>query len=187
MPILLLMGFATNAQHNITLKEYGSVYYKRGLIGTGITYVKDLNNIRDKYVGTWRGTRDGKTVTFYIEKYTRVSDLSTPNITFDELLIRYRITAGSNVIIDTTSLEDTNPLVISSSYLANSGSYVFHYIAKESKCGQSGHLYVDYDSVNTQLRTTINLEHRFVDGAQCKGVDLYKYIPKYLVLSKISN
>ena len=37
----------------------------------GIRHIKDVNGVLDKYVGTWKGTFDGKQIELVITKLTR--------------------------------------------------------------------------------------------------------------------
>lgn len=95
---------------------------KKNYIGTGIslpdnvTYIKDVNNILDRYVGIWKGDYDGKNYQLIITKY-----INTYNgIMEDCLLMRYLITGVNGAIIeDTRILSDNSPYVVESRYLQN--------------------------------------------------------------------
>ncbi|WP_419870603.1 DUF6705 family protein [Chryseobacterium sp. CT-SW4] len=57
-------------------------------------YLKDMNNELDKYVGTWKGVRDGKTYEFNFIKKENVGE----NIKWDKLLGRLKITTASGIL-----------------------------------------------------------------------------------------
>jgi hypothetical protein len=104
-------------------------------------HVKDINNLLDKFVGTWVGTFDNKDYEFRVLKYTRISTISDKK--FDKLLIRYKITNNfGKVMANTLNLPNESPLVIKGSYLAATGSYVLNYIGLNHNCGQNGSIFI---------------------------------------------
>lgn len=63
-------------------------------------YIKDVNNLLDKFIGTWTGTFDNKSYEFGITKQT----VSFLGISIDRLIIKYVITDNvtNQVIVDTS-------------------------------------------------------------------------------------
>lgn len=104
-------------------------------------HVKDVNNLLNKYVGTWKGVYDGKNYEFKIVKHTDVS--TDRNLKFDELLIRYKITNSFGTVIATT-LDQPNDhySVMQGGSLRKSGVYVLGYNGYDSDCGQNGNVYL---------------------------------------------
>ena len=66
---------------------------KHGLLNGG--YIKDVNNVLDKFVGTWKGTQNSKNYEFVIVKVTKNDGV----LKEDKLLMRYKITDSNGVII----------------------------------------------------------------------------------------
>ncbi len=180
--VVFLIGIWANAQ-TISVEDHGLNYVgKKSLVKAGITYVKDVNNVLDKYVGTWVGENDGKHISFVVKKVTYTTRFA--KIKFDKLLIKH-ITKVNGVIVDNTvTLEDTDPLVIKGSYLAKSGNYVLNYISKDRDCAQHGSLYIYIDNNNTTLKCLLILDAEFIDPTVCDGVDVFKYIPETFELTK---
>lgn len=104
-------------------------------------YIKDINNVLGKYVGTWKGSYNNKNYEFRIIKHT--FDNTKLKYKEDLLLIRYKITDINNSVIeDTTSLLNDSPFVINGDYYNSNGTYVLTYLGKDYKCGQNGNLYI---------------------------------------------
>lgn len=101
------------------------------------SYIQDVNNLLDKYIGTWVGTYDNKTFEVIINEIT----VSFLKITVDELQLRYKITDNDeNIIADTTNEPDDSYLIVSGKYLTRPNLYVMTYIGEEGNCGQDGDL-----------------------------------------------
>ncbi|MDA9339700.1 hypothetical protein N9Q68_01880 [Polaribacter sp.] len=70
--MVLLTTLSCKAQHIIPVEDV--VEYRNsegGLLGDrDYVYVKDINNLLDKYVGTWKGTYSGKNYEFKVIKIT---------------------------------------------------------------------------------------------------------------------
>ncbi|MDA9339550.1 hypothetical protein N9Q68_01110, partial [Polaribacter sp.] len=116
------------------------------------THVKDVNNLLDKYVGTWKGTYDSKNYEFMIIKYTRTSN--NRNLKFDKLLMRYKITDSSNnIIVNTLDLPNGDIYIVRGSYLSSSGGYKLSYQGLDAECGQNGTIYISaYGANHTKLQ-----------------------------------
>lgn len=119
----------------------------------GTTYVKDVNNLLDKYVGTWAGMYANKQYEFYIIKITKQSS-SGSGILYDELNLYYKITQNGEVIEDTTSLmpnyqNNTGGLIqqvpdfmLATGDLLMNRTYTFNYNGRNADCGQFGTIYI---------------------------------------------
>lgn len=139
-----------HAQVTVTLEQYGEYKMndKKGA-PEEINYIKDVNNLLGKYVGTWKGTYNNLNYEVRFIKYTSHSDL----LTEDMLLMRYKITKNGVVIEDTTTLPDGASGVIEGNYLQRN-TYVLNYMGKEMHCGQMGNIYIGMANKNdlTKLR-----------------------------------
>lgn len=136
------------------------------------TYLKDVNNLRDKYVGTWKGTYEGKNYTFFVTKYT----YKFSNVTHDTLLIRYLITTSNGAVIeDTRSLPDTSPNIIEGDHF-NKGAthYMLNYFGKNSGCGQKGTVFIwmKKNTANTEMSLTMMPEKFLMTEDSCPGLIL---------------
>jgi hypothetical protein len=104
-------------------------------------YIKDVNNVLSKFVGTWKGVYDNKNFEFKITKYTRVSEIRP--LKFEKLLMRYKITDNlGNIIVNTLDLANDHKYIIRGDYLAKTGSYVLSYLGLNGKCGQNGSVFI---------------------------------------------
>lgn len=135
---IILLNLSCKAQILPVENKINYINSENG-IPKNITYIKDVNNTLDKYVGIWKGTYNNKNYEFRILKITN----KPGRITEDRLMMRYVISDSNGTIIeDTRALPDTSPYVIEGNYWEKS-SYFLYYIGKESLCGQIGHIIID--------------------------------------------
>ncbi|PTS95531.1 hypothetical protein DBR27_16995 [Flavobacterium sp. HMWF030] len=131
-------------------------------------YLKDVNGLMNKYIGTWEGTYDKRKYTFIINK--KKHDFS--GISVDELNVRYLITTFfGDVIEDTRSLPDNSPLVIGGDYISKSKDYyVLNYCGRNATCGQSGSVFISTTSDNRQMKLFLSPDQGFIDTKKCTKV-----------------
>ena len=138
---LILTILSCKAQNILPVEELVNYLGTNGGIPRNITYVKDVNNLLNKFTGTWKGNYNNLNYEFSVFKITRTSNLRP--LTYDELIIKYKITDSlGNVIEDTTTLLNDSVYVIKGRYLAKTGSYVLNYIGRDSNCGQNGNIFM---------------------------------------------
>ncbi len=121
-------------------------------------YIKDVNNVLGKFVGTWKGDYNNKNYEFKIIKYT----VDNIGLKFKEdlLLIRYKIVeANGKVLENTLDLANDSPYVIHGSYYDNrDGGYVLYYQGRAHKCGQNGDLFIStYGTNDTKLQLFLSV------------------------------
>lgn len=166
---LLIIAMSCKAQQIVPLEK--TIEYKlSGGIPDGI-YLKDINNLLPKYMGTWKGTFEGKNYTFIITQFK--DDFL--GISVDELLIRYLITTSNGTVIeDTRSLPDTSPNVILGDYFSKGATYyVLNYFGNNSGCGQQGTVYIRMkNTVNTEMSLTFEPNKILLTEESCPGLIL---------------
>ncbi len=155
---LILLSFfdvSCKAQHIIPIENtHNYIGSNAGYMGNhDYVYVKDINSILPKFLGTWKGHMGSSTFEFVISKRTT----DDGELKQDELLMRYKITdVNSNVIENTLSLPNDSPFVLKNGYIAETGSYVFSYIGRNNKCGQNGWVFFN------QTKNTTNKAKLFL-------------------------
>ena len=132
------------------------------------TYLKDINGLLNKYLGTWKGTYNNKNYTFIITKFKK----DFLGISKDKLLVRYLITTTTGSILeDTRSLPDANPLVIEGDYISKSGGYyALNYFGQNITCGQSGVVFISTTRDNKQMKLFLSPDQGFIDKNKCSKV-----------------
>lgn len=137
------------------------------------TYIKDVNNLLDKFVGVWKGSADGKTFELRIVKYTEDSY----GIKEDLLLMRHIIkNSNGTVIKNTTTLANSNVLVSSGNYLEKNGTYVLNYVSDDEKCGQTGDIFINVTS--NQMLFSYNKDFGLNDPDECPNGKVPQIFPK---------
>jgi len=139
-------------------------------------YIKDVNNILDKYVGTWEGNNQGKHYEFFIIEETT----NFLEITSDELWITYRITDNTtgNILVDTTSPFIDSWLIIKGKYfMLNAEIYVLSYLGLESNCGQNGDVHIAIQQGNENLMKLVLHPYGEVYYPNCPDGSVYQVLP----------
>ncbi|RPD94041.1 hypothetical protein EGM88_12675 [Aureibaculum marinum] len=174
---LSLTTLSCKAQQIIPVEN--AVNYRNsegGLMGDkDYVYVKDVNNLLNKFVGTWQGIYDNKTFEFNVVKITE----DDGELKEDKLIMRYKITdSESNVIEDVTSLPNDDTLVMNGGYIAKSGSYVFYYQGKNSDCGQNGDVFISvYGTNHTKMKLFLQVSGEIWSGADCPDTPIPQILP----------
>ncbi len=102
--ILILLSISCKSQ-TISLERRAECYNDPDNCPT-FNYVKDINNTLDKYVGTWKGTYDGKTYEMQFKKGV-YQDITLSDKKRDILIGRLRIKDTNGIILyDTFSEPD---------------------------------------------------------------------------------
>ena len=106
------------------------------LAGKGIpdgVYFKDVNNLFDKFIGTWKGSMNNKNYTFIITKEVH----NKYNVTTERLMMRHLITDLNGAIIS-DNRSDSRIQIIGDCFNKNPIFYDFIYAGENSRCGLRG-------------------------------------------------
>ena len=104
-------------------------------------YIKDINNVLDKYTGVWTGNQNKTNYQFIVNKYTDID--KRLKYAHDRLIVKYKITDNKGVVIeDTTNLPSDSYLVMFGKYLSKQGQYVLYYQGSNANCGQNGDVFL---------------------------------------------
>ncbi|KAF2333015.1 DUF6705 family protein [Flavobacterium ginsenosidimutans] len=177
---LTMIIISCKAQQTIPLEKLIEYRDSQSDIPNG-AYLQDVNSLLNKYIGTWKGTNNNKNYTFILTKVKR----NIRGVFIDELLIRYLITSTTGTVIeDTRNLTDTDPLVIEGDYIsANKKYYVLNYFGRNSKCGQSGEVFISTTSDN-QLKLFLATSQDMINGKKCATVAEQILPTKSILLTK---
>jgi hypothetical protein len=148
----------------------------------GTNYIKDVNNLLDKYTGTWKGTLDGINYEIQVFKATTAPRI----IKTDRLFIKMYITKTDGTVLeDTRTLPIENPLVIQGDYL-NGLVYNLRYYGRDFKCGQSGDVFIQVvdNSNGKQLRVSASWDHISLAKEDCPSGRTKLILPKKIILNK---
>lgn len=121
----------------------------------GIRHIKDINGVLDKYVGTWRGTFNGKQIELVITRVTRdytnyVQSYHQGSLLWDELMVRHKITGlNGEIIQNTLNLPEDEPEVMMKHKFYDLNTYTFSYNGVHYECGDNGILFLWYQNNNT--------------------------------------
>lgn len=143
-------------------------------------YFKDVNNLFDKFIGTWKGTMNNKKYTFIITKVKEVHNKRTT----ERLMMRHLITDLSGAVIsdDTTA----SVQIIGDCFNKNPIFYDFFYTGENAKCGLSGKVRIRNINLTTlNLILTPNTEWFAYDQYCPGGKRAEQILPtEYITLTK---
>ncbi len=177
--LTLFFALMIKAQPSIVPVEKTAEYVDADIKIPDDTYLKDVNHLLDKFIGTWKGTLNKRNYTFIITQYTDAYN----NLLEDKLLMRYLITDQNGTIIeDTRSLANKETYVIEGRFFIKNttNNYLLTYIGKNAKCGQSGQIHIStskYIPINpTQMKLNFIPAHIMIDETDCPGFTLAEQI-----------
>jgi hypothetical protein len=115
-------------------------------------YIKDINNVLDKYVGTWTGTYSSKNYEFTIIKFTENNTNGSLNYKVDLLLMKYKITDSTGTeLVNTLGFSNDNMFVIRGDYVTSNDTYVLSYQGLDTECGQNGTIYISISNAASDV------------------------------------
>nr|WP_294925011.1 hypothetical protein [uncultured Flavobacterium sp.] len=133
LALLLLFVGQTKAQTIIPVEKHiDYIESGKGGMADG-TYLKDVNHLMDPFIGTWQGSIDNKTYTFYVTKIKK----NSYGILIDELKVHHSIVDNSTGTI----LEDSRnskERELSADCFDKNLSYVLNYWGVNYHCGEKG-------------------------------------------------
>lgn len=153
----------------------------------GIRHIKDVNGVLNKYVGTWKGSFDGKQLEIVFKKYTRdiseyIKEYHPEPLLWDQLIAKYKLTDQNGVVlVNTLGLSDDSSNVLYKYLFYDLNTYSLRYHGVNSECGDNGYIYLFY-----QGSATIHLVYSFVGSVSpdCTTVAVPSLPLTTLVLTK---
>ncbi|TCN52539.1 hypothetical protein D0809_00375 [Flavobacterium circumlabens] len=167
---IILSTISCRAQTIVPVEKMGD-YIDAGDGIPDNTYLKDVNNLLTKFVGTWKGNYQGKDYTLYISKTTSKYE----TITRDRLLIRYLITSSNGSVLENTqSIPDNSPYIIAGSYFSKDlAVYALNFGGKNSLCGNAGTVFIrTKNAANTLMSLGFEPNKIMISEDTCPGFKL---------------
>ncbi|HLS29283.1 MAG TPA: DUF6705 family protein [Flavobacteriaceae bacterium] len=158
---LFILSLSCKAQYNniVPIENYHS-YVENHNITQG-TYFKDVNNVLNKYVGTWKGEFDGKQYTIKAHKSSKTT--ISGRMKKDLIYIRYTIKdPNDNIIKKTIDVADAPALQGKLFDEDNPEVYTLLYYVKddnEVECGNVGTMFIETLNNNTKLKLYVEPDH----------------------------
>ncbi|WP_439480674.1 DUF6705 family protein [Chryseobacterium aquaticum] len=146
--ILNFLVFATiscSAQNTMSLED-AAIYPEQPdgrMLPPNTTYLKDINNSLNKYVGTWRGNLNGKKYEYNFIK--KVNDGSVDGkVRRDRLVGRLRITdSNGNILYNTfTEPDDNNTNFFGKNFQPDLKAYMIYFVGNSIGCAEYGDVYL---------------------------------------------
>lgn len=150
--VLSISIISCKAQYVIPVDDgYKYIGTDEGFMGDkNYVYVKDINNVLPKFLGTWKGTFNNYNYEFLINQTT----IDDGELKEDILVMRYKITDFAGTIIENTlDLPNESSYVMKNGYMSKAGGYFLSYLGKNASCGQHGWVYIQvYGLDNNKLQ-----------------------------------
>ena len=180
--ILFITGVSCKAQTTISLEQAYQYSKSDDGIPETVTYIKDINNRLDQFVGTWKGSYNGKNYEF---KFIKKLNYTKYTVKWDKLIGRILIKdSNGNIIYNTMNESDDNTMFWG--YQLQTRAYVMSFVYN-SYCNDSGDIFIEVRKNNSNEMTL----YFYKDGglynpAKCPNYDTYvPLLPKdKIVLTK---
>lgn len=136
--ILTIFTTALNAQ---TLSLETMAQYEPGNMPKA-DYAKDLNGLLNKYVGTWKGTFEGKTYEFNIIKKENVI-IEFVNAKWDKLIGRVKITDSNGSVLFNNFNKTDNDANLGYNFQKDLKLYLMRFNGGKINCIDYGFIYIN--------------------------------------------
>lgn len=162
----IAQSFQPNQGNIIPLEEYHD-YIQSNSTKTG-DYLKDVNGVLDKYIGTWQGSINNKTYTFEISKSIYVGR----KLKIDMLVIKHKIIEAStrDPYVNTLNITEEDDLIVGRLFdKENPKEYELTYGIPDNerdRCGDVGDMFIEAINNNTQLIVYVVPLFMMFDGTQ---------------------
>ncbi len=155
---LVLSLLSCKAQTILPIEEQVDYRDSQEGIPETVTYIKDVNGLLDKYVGTWKGTYQGRDYEFIVKKVTRQSQYR--DLSIDKLWMFYKITDATGAIVADNTWDTLGGSAITGAYLAKTKTYyVLDYYGFEGRCGQNGYVLIEvFGANNDQMKLFLEVQ-----------------------------
>ncbi|MCS3867544.1 hypothetical protein J3D55_000460 [Chryseobacterium ginsenosidimutans] len=127
------------------------------------SYLKDMNNELNDYVGTWKATWNNKTIYIYIfEEINKYNN--SLNIYKDYLIIKFKVTdALGNILFNNTNLSNNDAKIFGSNFKGGTDTYSLGY-GDDDLCGKWGLIRINFtDSTKTQLNWVYSEQENWLE------------------------
>ncbi|WP_317173021.1 DUF6705 family protein [Faecalibacter rhinopitheci] len=138
--LFFLMNLSINAQNTISLDQaYQYINGNEG-IPDNVSYIKDINNKLNPFIGIWKGSYDNKVLEIKFEKKVNDgnSDLFWDRL-YGRLLVKNSINGSVLLNSMNNNLTDTG-VMIGSTFQRN--TYMLNFVYK-SECNDFGMVYIE--------------------------------------------
>ena len=162
--ILLLFVLHSKAQNIVPVEKTINYKIAHKGIPTG-TYLKDVNNLFAPYIGTWKGTINNKTYTFFITKKTETSYGSSS----DQLIIHHLIVDNMGSTLEDTRLSKSGPDITGWFFTEDLKYYCLNYTGGENwACGRNGRVFIKKVNATT-MSLKLSAYGEVIDIKRCPG------------------
>lgn len=120
------------------------------------TYIKDIDNVFQPYLGTWQGESNGKTFVIKIEKVTRELNSSLDGSYYyeDRLIARYKVihTTTGSIIENTMDNMNLQGAKIENLGYPKNNEFEFLYSEDATKCYNTAKFQLEGNPATNQLK-----------------------------------
>lgn len=139
-----------------------------------VTYVKDIDNRLDKFIGVWKGIYEDKTYEFRFDKKTKFGEYE---IKWDMLIGRLLVKNSSNVVVyNSLNTSDSNTDMYGDNFQRN--TYMFSWGSKNnSYCNDSGVIFVEVKKNNpNKMRLHFDRDKTIYNAHKCPNYSTYRTV-----------
>ncbi|REC70276.1 DUF6705 family protein [Chryseobacterium rhizosphaerae] len=169
--LIILLSFSCKAQSVISLEQAYEYSKSPDGLPESVTYVKDINNRLDQFVGTWKGSYGGKNYEFQFIKKINFGEYS---VKWDEIIGRFMVKDNAgNVLYNTLNEINDNNTYFWGARLQNR-AYEMSFVGNYD-CLESGSVYIEIRINNTNEMKLFYSQDKdgILNPAKCPNFNTY--------------
>ncbi|MCA6069478.1 hypothetical protein JI747_020145 [Chryseobacterium sp. RG1] len=169
--LILLLSFSCKSQSIISL-EQAYVYSKSddGLPET-VTYVKDINNRLDQFVGTWKGSYGGKQYEF---RFIKKINFGSYSVKWDELIGRFLVNDSNGNILYSSLNESNDENTHLRGINIQNKTYMLNFSGNVEYCNDRGVVFIEVSQNNPNIMyLSFDRDKGAFDPAKCPNYSTF--------------
>lgn len=165
--IIFLFPMISCKSQIISLEQAVIYEQQTGSIPQSTTYIKDVNNSLNKYIGIWKGDLNGKTYEFNFIKKENVGGF---DVNWDFLVGRLKVSdSNGNITYDTSNEQDDLKTKFKGiNFQSDLKAYKMYFVGNSVGCAEYGYVYLRIQP-STPLQMTILMlsDNDIVEEGKC--------------------
>ncbi|MDY0933350.1 DUF6705 family protein [Chryseobacterium sp. CFBP8996] len=169
--LVILFTFSCKAQSIISLEQaYEYSKSDDGLPET-VTYVKDINNRLDQFVGTWKGSYNGKNYEF---QFIKKLNFGSYSVKWDKVIGRILIKDNLDNILYNTLNETNDEKTRFRGSRLQSRAYEMNFVGDVEYCNDSGAVFIEISKTNpNQMSLYLSRDQTIYDPTKCPNYSTF--------------
>ncbi|NML58640.1 DUF6705 family protein [Chryseobacterium cheonjiense] len=163
--LILILSLSCKSQSTISLEQaYEYSKSDDGLPET-VTYVKDVNNRLDQFVGTWKGTYGDKQYEF---RFIKKLNFGSYTVKWDELIGRFSVKSFNGTVLYSSLNEINDENTHFRGINIQNKTYMLNFFGTVNYCNDSGVVFIEISKNNPNtMYLSFDRDKEAYDPSKC--------------------